>query len=117
MIVNIVLQLITDTTIFSFGSKYPFLGKYYFDDHSISHEWFVNRASITVDTWERFNAEFTVDTKGHFFLQDRYALDYYNGKKRNLIEEVASLRWKFDDMISMLASFLNLLSQYQNVIF
>lgn len=32
------------------------------------------------------------------FLQDRYALDYYNGKKRNLIEEVASLRWKFDDM-------------------
>lgn len=100
---NIVLQLITDTTILDLVRKYPFLGKYYFDDHNISHEWFVNRASITVDILgERFNAEFNVDTEASrdlsIFLQDRYALDYYNGKKRNLIEEVASLRWKFDDM-------------------
>lgn len=100
---NIVLQLITGTTILDLVRKYPFLGKYYFDDHNISHEWFVNRASITVDILgERFNAEFNVDTEASrdlsIFLQDRYALDYYNGKKRNLIEEVASLRWKFDDM-------------------
>lgn len=100
---NIVLQLITDTTILDLVRKYPFLGKYYFDDHNISHEGFVNRASITVDILgERFNAEFNVDTEASrdlsIFLQDRYALDYYNGKKRNLIEEVASLRWKFDDM-------------------
>ena len=100
---NIVLQPITDTTILDLVRKYPFLGKYYFDDHNISHEWFVNRASITVDILgERFNAEFNVDTEASrdlsIFLQDRYALDYYNGKKRNLIEEVASLRWKFDDM-------------------
>ena len=46
---NIVLQPITDTTILDLVRKYPFLGKYYFDDHNISHEWFVNRASITVD--------------------------------------------------------------------
>lgn len=100
---NIVLQPITDTTILDLVRKYPFLGKYYFDDHNISHEWFVNRASITVDILgERFNAEFNVDTEASrdlsIFLQDRYAFDYYNGKKRNLIEEVASLRWKFDDM-------------------
>lgn len=100
---NIVLQPITDTMILDLVRKYPFLGKYYFDDHNISHEWFVNRASITVDILgERFNAEFNVDTEASrdlsIFLQDRYALDYYNGKKRNLIEEVASLRWKFDDM-------------------
>lgn len=100
---NIVLQPITDTTILDLVRKYPSLGKYYFDDHNISHEWFVNRASITVDILgERFNAEFNVDTEASrnlsVFLQDQYALDYYNEKKRNLIEEVASLRWKFDDM-------------------
>ena len=52
---GIALQPITDTTILDLVRKYPFLGKYYFDDHGISHEWFVNKAAITVNILgERF---------------------------------------------------------------
>ena len=39
---GIALQPITDTAILDLVRKYPSLGKYYFDDHGISHEWFVN---------------------------------------------------------------------------
>lgn len=61
---GIALQPITDTSILDLVRKYPFLGKYYFDDHGISHEWFVNKAAITVNILgERFNADFNVDTE------------------------------------------------------
>ena len=98
---GIALQPITDTTILDLVRKYPFLGKYYFDDHGISHEWFVNKASITVSILgERFNADFNVDTEASMnlsiFLQDQRALDYYNNRKRNLVEEITSLRWELD---------------------
>lgn len=100
---GIALQPITDTTILDLVRKYPFLGKYYFDDHGISHEWFVNRAAITVNILgERFNADFNVDTEAarnlSIFLQNQSALDYYNNRKRNLVEEIASLRWELDDL-------------------
>lgn len=100
---GIVLQPITDTTILDLVRKYPLLGKYYFDDHGISHEWLVNKASIAVNILgERFNAEFNVDTEGSrnlsIFLQDQNALDYYNERKRNLVEEIASLKWELDDL-------------------
>lgn len=115
---NIVLQPITDTTILDLVRKYPFLGKYYFDDHNISHEWFVNRASITVDILgERFNAEFNVDTEASrdlsIFLHDRYALDYYNRKKETSLKKLLLCDGNLMTCINMLASFLNLLSQYQ----
>lgn len=98
---GIALQPITDTTILDLVRKYPFLGKYYFDDHGISHEWFVNKAAITVNILgERFNADFNVDTEASrnlsIFLQNQSALDYYNDRKRNLVEEIASLRWELD---------------------
>ena len=84
---EIVLQPITDTTILDLVRKYPFLGKYYFDDHGISHEWFVNNASTIVNILgERFNADFNVDTEASrnlsVFLHDQSALDNYNKKKR-----------------------------------
>lgn len=98
---GIALKLITDTAILDLVRKYPFLGKYYFDDHGISHEWFVNKASITVNILgERFNADFNVDTEASrnlsVFLQNQSALDYYNDKKSNLVEEIISLRWELD---------------------
>ena len=100
---GIELQPITDTTILDLVRKYPLLGKYYFDDHGISHAWFVNKASTTVKILgERFNADFNVDTEASrnlsIFLQDQSALDYYNNRKRKLIEEIASLRWELDDL-------------------
>ena len=100
---GIELQPITDTTILDLVRKYPFLGKYYFDDHGISRDWFVNKASTTVKILgERFNADFNVDTEASrnlsIFLQDQSALDYYNNKKSKLIEEIASLRWELDDL-------------------
>lgn len=100
---GISLQPITDATILDIVRKYPLLGKYYFDDHGISHEWFVNRASVTVNILgERFNAEFNVDTEASrnlsVFLQNQSALDYFNDRKRNLVEEIDSLRWELDDL-------------------
>lgn len=100
---GIALQPITDTTILDLVRKYPLLGKYYFDDHGISYEWFVNKASITVNILgERFNADFNVDTEASrnlsVFVQNQSALDYYNDRKRNLVEEIASLRWELDDL-------------------
>lgn len=98
---GIALQPITDTTILDIVRKYPILGKYYFNDHGISHEWFVNKADITTNILgERFNADFNVDTEASrnlsIFLQNHNALDYYNNKKRKLIEEIVSLRWELD---------------------
>lgn len=102
---GIKLQPITDTTILDLVRKYPMLGKYYFDEHSISHEWFVNKADVIVDILgERFNADFNVDTEASrnlaIFLHDQNAIDDYNNRKRNLIEEIASLRWELggDDL-------------------
>lgn len=110
---GIALQPITDTTILDLVRKYPLLGKYYFDDHGISHEWFVNRASITVNILgERFNGEFNVDTEASrnlsVFLQNQNGLDYYNGRKRNLVEEIATLRWELNDLYD----YARRLSQY-----
>ena len=100
---GIALQPITDTTILDLVRKYPLLGKYYFDDHGISYEWFVNKAFITINILgERFNADFNVDTEASrnlsVFVRNQSALDYYNGRKRNLVEEIASLRWELDDL-------------------
>lgn len=100
---GIALQPITDTAILDLVRKYPLLSKYYFDDHGISYEWFVNKASITISILgERFNADFNIDTETSknlsVFLQNQHALDYYNDKKRNLIEEITSLRWELDEL-------------------
>lgn len=99
---GIMLQPITDTTILDLVRKYPFLGKYYFDAHGISHEWFVNKASIAVKILgERYNAEFNVDTEAaknlSVFLQDQRAVDYYNDRKQSLVNEIFSLKRKLDE--------------------
>lgn len=96
---GIEIQLITDTTILDLVRKYPSLGKYYFDDHGISHEWFVNETARVVDVLgERFNADFNVDTVAArnlaIFLQNQDAVDYFNNKKRKFVDEILQLKWK-----------------------
>ena len=112
---SITLQPITDTTILDLVHKYPLLGKYYFDAHGITHDWLVDKATIAVNILgERFNAEFKVDTEASrnlsIFPQNQNALDYYNERKRNLCEEITSLKWEFadlyDDYARRLAEFI-----------
>ena len=100
---GIEIQLITDTTILDLVRKYPSLGKYYFDDHGISHEWFVNETARVVDVLgERFNADFNVDTVAArnlaIFLQNQDAVDYFNNKKRKFVDEILQLKWKQGDV-------------------
>ena len=100
---GIEIQLITDTTILDLVRKYPPLGKYYFDDHGISHEWFVNETARVVDVLgERFNADFNVDTVAArnlaIFLQNQDAVDYFNNRKRKLVKKIAQLKWELEDL-------------------
>ncbi len=100
---GIALQTITDTTILDIVRKYPLLGKYYFNNHGITHEWFEKKAAVIVNILgERFNTDFNVDTEASkhlsIFLQNHRALNYYNNKKRELSDEIASLRWELDDL-------------------
>ena len=100
---GIEIQLITDTTILDLVRKYPSLGKYYLDDHGISHEWFVNETARVVDVLgERFNADFNVDTVAArnlaIFLQNQDAVDYFNNKKRKFVDEILQLKWKQGDV-------------------
>lgn len=100
---DILLKPITDATVLDLVRKYPDLAKYYFNNHGISHEWLVNQAHRTIDVLgERFNADFNIDTVASknltVFLQTQKALDYYNNKKRGLIQEIYSLRCKLDDL-------------------
>ncbi len=48
------------------------------------------------------DADFNVDTETSgelsVFLQNQSALDYYNERKRKLVEEIDSLRWELDDL-------------------
>lgn len=99
---NIELIPITDTMILDWVRKYPLLGKYYFDEHGITHEWLVNNANIAASILgERYNPEFNVDTEAaknlSVFLQDNNAIAYFNNKKKRLIEELISLRWELSD--------------------
>ena len=99
---GIEIQLITDTTILDLVRKYPSLGKYYFDDHGISHEWLVNEADRVIDVLgERFNADFNVDTAAErnlsIFLQNHNAIDYFNNRKRELVKKIAQLKWELED--------------------
>lgn len=100
---------ITDTTILDLVRKYPLLGKYYFDDHGVTYEWLRNHANIEATVLgERYNPEFNVDTVTaknlSIFLQDKNAIVYFNNKKKNLIDELISLRWELFEYIDFLRS-------------
>ena len=91
---NIELQLITDTTILDLvRNKYPYLALYYFDNHTIGREWFINQAEKMYDQLgDRFNQKINVETEvSHelsLFLRDNYAVDAINAKKKDLVQEI-----------------------------
>lgn len=102
---GIALVPITDTTILDLVRKYPTLSKYYFDDHNITHEWFLGKAKEAVSILgERYNAEFNVDTEASknlsVFFQDVNSISYFNKKKASLIEEISASRWELEGYYS-----------------
>lgn len=94
---NIDLQLITDTAILDLvRDKYPYLGLYYFGEHSIKREWFATHTSYMLDELgERYNRNFNVETvfsdELSLFIQDRRAAKYLNNKKIHLLDEIKEL--------------------------
>ena len=94
---NIEIQLITDTAILDLvRNKYPYLGLYYFGSHSISSGWFVTHTEYMLsELGERYNRDFNVETvfsdELSLFIHDQKAVEYLNGKKRHLIDEIQSL--------------------------
>ena len=68
-----------------------------------------NHANIEASVLgERYNPEFNVDTVTaknlSIFLQDKNAIVYFNNKKKNLIDELISLRWELFEYIDFLRS-------------
>lgn len=96
---NIDLQLITNDAILDLvREKYPYLGLYYFGNHSLNQEWFIAHTSeMFEELGERYNSKFNVETgfsdELALFVHSNRAVDYLNSKKKVLIEEVDRLYW------------------------
>ena len=96
---NIDLQLITNDAILDLvREKYPYLGLYYFGNHSLNQEWFIAHTSeMFEELGERYNSKFNVETEFSdelaLFVHSNRAVDYLNSKKKVLIEDVDRLYW------------------------
>lgn len=112
---EISIELITDDAILDRVRKYPYLGIYYFGYRTIEHEWFVKHTNYMLSNLgDRFNNGFNVDAKYSkylsLFLHDKSAVDYLNGKKKKLIEELDNLDYgyeKYDRFIKELRKALD----------
>lgn len=98
---HITLQPITNDAILDLVRKYPYLQAYYFGKHALSHQWFVEHTKRMLDELgERYNRELNVGTKTaqylSLFTQDERAIDYLNGKKRELIDRIGRLDWRYE---------------------
>ncbi len=90
---NIKLELITDNAILDQVRKYPYLANYYFNRHTVTHDWLVHHTEQVLSTLgERFNANFNVNTNSSLYLSlfvhDEVALKHLNGKKEYLKETI-----------------------------
>lgn len=102
---HITLSLITNDTILDLVRKYPYLQAYYFGKHTLNHQWFVEHTNRMLDELgERYNRELNVDTKTaqylSLFSQDESAIDYLNGKKRELIDRIECLDFQYDSYMA-----------------
>lgn len=98
---GICMEPITDDTVLDLVRKYPCLGLYYFGYQLIEHDWFVKHTNYMFSNLgDRFNKRFNVDTKSSLylslFIHDKDAVDYLNGKKKKLINELDNLGYGFE---------------------
>ena len=91
------LQLITDTAILDLViNKYPYIGQYYFGNHTIADSWFNTQAEHAFNSLgERYNKDLNVITKSFndlsLFVHDQRAVTYLNEKKERLLNEIDKL--------------------------
>ncbi len=96
---NIDMQLITDTAILDLViNKYPYLGGYYFGNHTIQAEWFDKHSKQMFDVLgERYNRELNIETESldelSLFVHDQRAADYLNTKKQGLLGKIDKYYW------------------------
>ena len=89
---NVSLELITDTAILDIvRSKYEYLGRYYFDNHTLNYEWFQKHTEgMYEELGERFNCLFHINTdesnKLSLFVNDEKAVAFINDKKAKTLE-------------------------------
>ncbi len=94
---NISLQLVTDDAILDLvRSSYPYLGSYYFGNHTLDAAWFKGHTAHMFDELsERYNRSFNVETEYSIelslFLHDQTAAKYMNEKKGELLKEIERL--------------------------
>lgn len=99
---NIDLQLITNDAILDLvRKKYPYLGLYYFGNHSLNQEWFkLHSSHMFKELGERYNCYFNVDTESSMelslFVHDQHAVEYVNKKKERLLEEIEKLYYNHE---------------------
>lgn len=100
---DIELELITDAAILDLvRAKYDYLGKLYFGNHTISHQWFCERAEDMFELLgDRFNREFNVETEYSLelslFVHDQEAVEYINNKKADLLQSIEKLPYVVED--------------------
>lgn len=92
---HISLELITNNGILDQvrKSKNHYLALYYFGNHQLSLNWFIEKARSTMDTMgERYNSKFNVETNTSnalsLFVRDSGAAEIINAKKSRLIDEI-----------------------------
>lgn len=93
---KISLEPITNDAILDLVRKYPYLGLYYFGDHTIAHDWFVTHtANMFDELGERYNRAFNVDigvnNELSLFVHDQRAAEYINEKKIKLLKRIDNL--------------------------
>ena len=97
---NITLELVTDNAILDLvRSRYPYLGAYYFGNHTLQAEWFIEHATHMFDELgERYNRDFNVETacsiELSIFLHDQMAVQFFNAKKADLIRNIETQYWE-----------------------
>jgi len=90
---GIELVLVTGNTILDRVRNYPYLGLYYFGNHTICHEWFVKHSNEMFNILgKRYNQLINVDTTSSdelsLFVHDKNATEYLNAKKEKLLIEI-----------------------------
>lgn len=96
---HISIELISDVSVLDMVRKYPYLGVYYFKNHSLNIGWFYKHTDeIKSKLGERYNENLNVDTIAarylSLFVRDEKAVVYCNDKKKNLIHRIDELQKK-----------------------
>ena len=118
---SIEIQLITDNQILDLVRKeYPYLGLYYFGNHTLQNEWFVAQSNYMFEELgERYNKEFNVGTDSldelSLFVHDQRAADYINSKKTKLLSEIDQLYSRRDDYKAYLHALRTAVSDLSDV--